>query len=98
MIRIMVSLVMLTLTVQPALAISPDDKPLPGERLNGHGQDNRTSKRIENRLPTRIQTRITRRTIETPLAAVTSQITADADNGCSRSCEANAAQRCGQPQ
>jgi len=94
----MMALMALAIFTQPVRADPPDDKPLPGERINGEGQDNRTSKRIDSRLHTRLETRVTRRTIEAPLEATTSQITADANNGCSKSSDANASQRCGQPQ
>jgi hypothetical protein len=94
----MFALMALAIFSQPARADPPDDKPLPGERINGEGQDNRTNKRIDTRLPTRLETRVTRRTIEAPLATATSRITADANNGCSKSNDANASQRCGQPQ
>jgi hypothetical protein len=96
--KTLMALMALAIFIGPARADPPDDKPLPGERINGEGQDNRTNKRTDSRLPTRLETRVTRRTIEAPLATTTSRITADANNGCSKSRDANASQRCGQPQ
>lgn len=93
----MMALMALAILTQPVRADPPDDKPLPGERINGEGQDNRTNRRIDSRLPTRLETRVTRRTIESPLVTSTSRITADANNGCSKSNDANASQRCGPP-
>lgn len=76
----------------------PQDKPLPGERIGGAGQDLRAGMRLETRLPTRLETRISPRTIGDPLVAATSQITADRDNGCARTADAKAAQLCRRPQ
>lgn len=92
------ALAVLVIFNQPAHASEADAKPLPGERLNAGAQDRRANKRIDTRLPMRLDTRLTRRTMEAPLATSISRITADANNGCSKSGDANASQRCGPPQ
>ena len=76
----------------PLGADPPADKPLPGERVGGEGQDIRASKRIDTRLPTRLNTRVQPRTIGRPLVAATSQIISDAENGCTRSGDRRATQ------
>lgn len=65
----------------------PEDKPLPGERVGGHGHDDRVNKRIDNRVPSRLNNRVQPRTIGRPLMAATSPVTSDADNGCTRDVE-----------
>lgn len=68
----------------PLHAYPPEDKPLPGERVGGEGQDVRTNKRFDTRLPFRLNMRVQPHTIGKPLVAATSQIISDADNGCAR--------------
>jgi hypothetical protein len=92
------ALAVLMILNQPAHAGAADGNPLPGERLNEGARDRRANKRIDSRLPMRLETRLTRRTMEAPLATSISRITADANNGCSKSGDANASQRCGLPQ
>ena len=76
---------LLLAAVAPLHADPPQDKPLPGERVGGDGQDIRAIKRVETRLPTRLETRVQPRTIGKPLEAANSRIISDADNGCARS-------------
>lgn len=92
-----IALALVVISNAPACGSPPKDAPLPGERIDRRGPYDQTSKRIDSRLPTRLETRVTRRTIEAPLATTTSRITADANNGCTRSVEAGATQRCRAP-
>lgn len=70
--------------VAPLRADPPQDKPLPGERVGGEGQNLRANRRVDNRLPTRLNTRVQPRMIGKPLVAANSQIISDTDNGCAR--------------
>jgi hypothetical protein len=88
---------LLSLAALSAHAEAPRDKPLPGERVGGEGQDVRVGTRIDNRLPTRLDTRVTRRTIDAPLLAANSRVVADANNGCARDPNASAPQICQRP-
>jgi len=81
----------------PAWADPPKDKPLPGERLGAEENDQRAIKRVDTRLSTRLQTRLSRRTIGKPLVAATSQIIADAENGCAKDAKAGSFDICDQP-
>jgi len=95
---------LLLATAPPLRADPPEDKPLPGERVGGQGQDIRAIKRFETRLPTRLETRVQPRTIGKPLVAANSRVISDADNGCVRDAARSAAQtaqsapRCEVPQ
>jgi hypothetical protein len=91
------AVLLLAIAAVPAHAEPPQDKPLPGERVGGEGQDNRIGKRVDNRLPTRLETRVTRRTIGAPLLAANSRLVADANNGCARDPNASAPQACQRP-
>jgi len=75
---------LLLVVATPLCADPPEDKPLPGERVGGDGQDIRATKRIDTRLQTRLETRVKPRTIGKPLMAANSRIISDADNGCTR--------------
>jgi len=68
----------------PVRADPPEEKPLPGERVGGHGRDVRVGKRLDSRVPSRIDSRVRPRTIGRPLVAATSPLTSDVDNGCAR--------------
>lgn len=83
-IRSAVMALLLLAIAAPLRADPPEDKPLPGERVGGDGQDIRATKRIETRLPTRLETRVRPRTIGKPLVAANSRIVSDAENGCAR--------------
>ena len=97
---------LLFVVAAPLCADPPEDKPLPGERVGGDGQDIRATKRIETRLQTRLETRVKPRTIGKPLMAANSRIISDADNGCARDARqpspqaqmAQSAQSCQGPQ
>lgn len=84
---------LLLAAAMPLRADPPADKPLPGERVGGAGQDLRTNRRIDTRLPFRLETRVRPRTIGKPLVAATSPIISDADNGCARGAAPVAGQR-----
>lgn len=87
---IMRSCLLVTLMIAAAASLRadpPEDKPLPGERVGGHGHDDRLNKRIDNRVPSRLNNRVQPRTIGRPLMAATSPVTSDADNGCTRDAE-----------
>lgn len=84
-------LLVLCVVSAPLCADPPKDKPLPGERIGGYGQDLRAIKRIDNRVPSRLDTRIQPRTIGKPLMAATSPIISDAKNGCARDASQSAA-------
>jgi hypothetical protein len=83
---------MLLAVAVPLRADSPEDKPLPGERVGGQGQDERANRRIDTRIPTRLNTRVQPRTIGEPLMAARSPVTSGADNGCVRNPDQPAAQ------